>query len=284
MEEKKKSCCKGEVNHRAVAARRMKRTAFFVMMLFMLAAAVPAGAAAEETQRKEGWQFDADVYMWMPDLGAKTPQGDDIKISFDDLLKDLELAFMGGVAARNGRWSLMMDVLYMKLKQQNDKQVTASVGPEGHEIDIAVDATVKLLAWVLTPAVGYTIFDNGKFRFDIIAGARYLWIKPELVLDVTGPLQPREKKISDSGDVWDGIVGIRGNVNLNDKWYVPYYVDMGTGDSAFTTQGMAGFGYKISKVLDVVAAYRYLYWKFEDNKVLDKLHINGPLVGLRYRF
>ena len=109
-------------------------------------------------------------------------------------------------------------------------------------------------------------------------------MKPELELDITGPFRERDNNISDSGDVWDGIVGIRGNVSLDKNWYVPYYADMGTGESAFTWQVMAGFGYRISKVVDVVAAYRYLFWKFEDNKVLDKLYISGPLVGLRFRF
>jgi len=121
---------------------------------------------------------------------------------------------------------------------------------------------------------------------EVLAGARYLWLKPELDLDlhVTGPLQSRGKKISDSGDVWDGIIGIRGNVNLDRNWYVPYYVHIGTGDSNFTWQWMAGVGVRVSKVVDVFAGWRYLYWKFDDNKVLDNMYINGPGVGVKFRF
>jgi opacity protein-like surface antigen len=178
----------------------------------------------------------------------------------------------------------MTDAMYMKLKQDNNGQVTAFVGPRENEIKIDVDATVKLRVWVVTAAVGYSIVDTDRVRLDVIAGARYLWVKPGLDLDISGPLQPRDKNISDSADILDGIVGIKGNVNLDKKWYVPYYADIGTGDSAFTWQGLAGVGYKISKVVDVVAAYRYLYWKFEDNKVLDKLDFSGPLVGMIFRF
>ena len=43
-------------------------------------------------------------------------------------------------------------------------------------------------------------------------------------------------KISDSGDVWDGIVGLRGNVKLDKYWYLPYYFDVGTGASDLTWQ------------------------------------------------
>ena len=35
---------------------------------------------------------------------------------------------------------------------------------------------------------------------EVLAGARYLWLKPELELDITGPLHSRDKKTSDSGD------------------------------------------------------------------------------------
>jgi len=245
---------------------------------------MPANAAEEETVTKDGWHFDANVYLWGASIGGKTANGDDLNVSFTDLLKSLEFGFMGGVGARNGNWSLMTDVMYMKLRHENSNQVTATVGPMGHEINISTDATLRIQAWVVTPAIGYNIADTNKIRIDVLAGARYLWLKPELDLEVNGPLQPRNKTISDSKGVWDGIVGIKGNVKLDKKWYVPYYADMGAGDSPFTCQTLVGVGYKVSKALDVVAAYRYLYWKFNDNKVIDKLDFSGPLVGVKFQF
>lgn len=257
-----------------------KRIALFIFMFLVAIVAVPAFAAAEEeTAQKDGWQFGANVYMWMPTFGGKTASGDSIEINFDDLLKDLQFTFMAGVEARNGRWHITTDVIYLKLEQDNNRKVTV---PDG--TDLKVDATVKLQAWVVTPAIGYSFLDTEKVRMEVLAGARYLWLKPELQLDITGPLHSRDKNISDSGDVWDGIIGIRGNVNLDKNWYVPYYVDLGTGDSTITWQWMAGFGCKVSKVVDVVAAWRYLYWKFDDNKALSNLYINGPLVGVKLRF
>ena len=42
-------------------------------------------------------------------------------------------------------------------------------------------------------------------------------------------------------DLWDGIIGIRGYVGLGQsKWAIPYYLDVGTGTSAITSQAMAG--------------------------------------------
>jgi hypothetical protein len=52
---------------------------------------------------------------------------------------------------------------------------------------------------------------------------------------------------SDKVDLWDGIVGIRGQMSLGEerRWFVPYYVDVGGGNHSNTTwQGYAGAGYR----------------------------------------
>ena len=48
-------------------------------------------------------------------------------------------------------------------------------------------------------------------------------------------------------DQWDGIVGAKGAFALGDKhkWVVPYYVDIGTGDSDVTWQAELGVGYRL---------------------------------------
>jgi opacity protein-like surface antigen len=261
------------------AGRRLQRVALFIFMFLVVVAVVPARAAVEEPAQKDGWQFGANLYMWMPTFGGKTNSGDTIEIKFDELLNNLEFTYMGGFEARKGRWHLTTDVIYMKLQQDNNGKVTVP-----HGSGLKTDATVKLQGWVVTPAVGYSFIDTEKVNLEFLAGARYLWLKPELDLDTTGTLHEGAKDISDSGDVWDGIIGLRGNVNLDKNWYVLYYVDVGTGDSDLTWQWMAGVGAKVSKVVDVVAAWRHLYWKFKDNGVLDKLYINGPLLGVKFRF
>jgi len=72
-------------------------------------------------------------------------------------------------------------------------------------------------------------------------------------------------------------------VNLTKKWYLPFYGDVGTGDSDLTWQVLAGIGYKF-KWFDVVAAYRYLDWDFDDNPAIDDLNFSGPIVGIKFVF
>ena len=88
--------------------------------------------------------------------------------------------------------------------------------------------------------------------------------------------------ISDSGGVWDGIVGATGKVKLNEKWYLSYYVDVGTGDTRLTRQAFGGVGYRFKRV-DAILGYRYLDWDFDGNDVFDDLNLSGPLVGIKFK-
>jgi hypothetical protein len=72
-------------------------------------------------------------------------------------------------------------------------------------------------------------------------------------------------------------------VDLTEKWYLFGYLDIGTGDSDVTWQGLGGVGYRF-KWFDLVAAYRYLRWNFSDNKALDNLYLYGPAAGIRFQF
>jgi hypothetical protein len=158
-----------------------------------------------------------------------------------------------------------------------------------------VDADVTLNAWVITPAVGYTVIQNERVRLDVLAGARYLYLKADTKLDTGAQLDIElirrslvctgqvNDRIIDSGHVWDGIAGIRGQVNLNEKCYLPYYADVGTGDTDLSWQALGGVGYRFSKV-DVILGYRYMEWDFDEDGPLDDLDLSGPYLGVKLIF
>ncbi|MEW6078272.1 MAG: hypothetical protein AB1724_10700 [Thermodesulfobacteriota bacterium] len=261
------------------APGRLGFSGFLMALILVLAAAVSAGAAEKDSAQSRAWQFGADFYLWMIELGGETAGGEDLDVPFHDILDNLDFAFLGALQARNGGWHLSLDVNYLDVEGDNSSRLTL---PGGN--DLKAEVTVKEQAWVVTPVAGYSVVGTKGFSMEVLAGLRYLYMKPELEFDITGPLNSRGRCISDSEDVWDGVAGIRGEVNLAEDWYLLYYADLGTGDSDLTWQALAGAGYRIGKSADVVAAYRYLEWQFEDDKVLDSLDISGPLVGVRFRF
>ncbi len=117
-----------------------------------------------------------------------------------------------------------------------------------------------------------------------VAGARFLNLATDVDLRNADPTAaPFSTSLSESGNNWDGIIGVRGEVSLNPTWFIPFHLDIGTGESDFTWQGFAGLGYRF-KSLDVLVGYRYLYWDFEDNAALDDLDVSGPGAGVRFYF
>ena len=264
----------------------MKPLAWLAAGALSLAAAIPVAAVAEPGSDK--WTYSAQIYFWMPDIDITTATGGEVDISFHDILKNLKMTFMGNVAAYKGKWSLFADGTYLNIYE--DDAYTESVPILGgrRDLDVDVDAGVNMKAFVGTLGATYNVFDNQKVTANLVGGARYMWIDVDLKLDLssTGLLgRPlgREIKENPSGTVWDGIVGVKGKVKLNDKWYLPYYADVGTGQSDLTWQAQAGVGYKF-KHADALLTYRYLHYEFDSGDALDDLTDKGPQVGAKFYF
>ena len=235
----------------------------YTLLIMILAfALIPAGNAyAEEFSTADEWEFDVTLYAWMADIGGQTASGSDIDIDFDDLFDNLEMAFMGAVGVHKGKWSFLTDIIYLDV--------------EADDTIHGIYADVELKSWIVTPFASYSLVEGGLVDIDLLAGARYLYIKTDLRLGPYG---------ADKSDgIWDGIVGVRGRVNLSEKWYLPYHLDIGTGESDVTWQALGGVGYKFSHI-DVIAGYRYLKWDFDSDKALDDMDISGPYAGLKIRF
>ena len=217
--------------------------------------------SAAESSPENSWEFAAEVYLWGASIGGDTATGSDLNISFGDLINNLEMAFMCTFGARKDKWSFLVDVIYLDVKDEGT-------------ID-GIGASVELRGWVVTPDVGYTVLSGDRGNLDLHIGARYLYLESDIRLGPDG--------IDESSDIWDGIVGIRGRINLTEKLNLPYYLDIGTGDSKMTWQALAGLGYQF-KHLDVVAGYRYLEWDFDEDSVFDDLSFSGPYGGVKFYF
>ncbi len=202
-------------------------------------------------------------------------------MGFDKILRNLDMALMGAFEARKGRWSFLADVIYLDVSGENTGSVTFPGGPSG--IDIATFSSINVRGWVLTPSVGYNLIHTEKLVLDALAGARYLQLDATLEAQSFGPLGFRAASVSDSGSAWDGIVGVRGRVNLAEKWYLTYYADIGAGESDLTWQALAGVGYRF-RGADAVLAYRSLDWNLDDGGLFGELNFSGPFLGVKFQF
>jgi len=231
-----------------------------------------APVIAADSSSAEEWKFDAAIYMWGASMNVKPEGGDSIHISFNDILDNLDMTFMGMLGARKGKWSMFADAIYMDLSDDQSGSAKIINRPVNAKINVGMKA------WIVTAAGGYNLVDNGKYSLDLVGGTRYLNVN----LPLKFKIGQFSAKTTPSTDLWDGIIGVRGEVDLADNWYLNYYADGGTGGSASTWQGLAGLNYQFKK-FDAGFGYRYLTWNLSDREVED-LTVKGPYAGVRFRF
>jgi hypothetical protein len=64
---------------------------------------------------------------------------------------------------------------------------------------------------------------------------------------------------------------------------VPYYFDIGAGQSQSTVQAAGGLGYAF-KWGEISAMYRYLGYRTKEGRVLDDINFSGPLLAATWRW
>ena len=132
-----------------------------------------------------------------------------------------------------------------------------------------------------SPKHGYLPVSHG--RLDALAGARYFDLQLDFDLGLNAGRLPPFVERSPSVSVLDAVVGVKGHVDLNGQWYVPYYLDLGTGQSNFTWQALAGVGYRFHWG-DVSLTYRHIDWRFGSNKKIDNFNLSGPMLAATFHF
>lgn len=260
-----------------------RRSVFRVLVLGIIFTAYPFNLSQAQGYGRyetfgggptDRWMLGAEVYLWGASIGGDTRTGDNIDISFDELLKDFEFGFMGTLAATRGEWTLFTDMIYLDVS--DDVRQTVGFNPAR----VRVDADIDLKGFVTTAGGAYRFYQSDNSRLNVTLGVRYLWLD----VDVSGNINEFLRfNFSDSGSVWDGVIGLRGKTDLNDRWYLTYYGDFGGGDSDLTWQALGAINYRCNRY-DFVGGYRYLEWEFDNSPYFDDLNLSGLFAGIKFSF
>lgn len=231
------------------------------------------GALKAQEADPDTWKWGANVYFWGASIGGETIDGDDVDISIHDLLQNFKGGFMGTLGAKKGKLAFFGDLIYLNV---GDSQ-NLSGDLVGDQMKVKADFELK--GYISTFGAAYTVLENDQTTLDVLGGGRYLQLDTTIKYDTgTG-----NGKYETSESTLDAIVGLRGQTEINDRWYVDYYADVGTGESDLTWQAAAGFGYRLEK-FDLAFGYRYIYWDLNDFDPFDNLDMYGPYVGAKFRF
>ena len=262
--------------------------------LFGAAAVFCSGAHAQTQPRPDDWQFRAIIYGYFPDIGGKTSfpagSGTSIDVSADTIIDNLKFTFMGTFEAQKGAWGMFTDILYLDVGGSKSQTRDVGIGrvdlPAGVTADLSLD--VKGTVWTL--AGSYRAMSTPEANLDAFAGARMISVKENLGWDFSanvGPIVGPGRQGSSEAKItnWDAIIGAKGRIAFGSRreWFVPYYVDVGTGESDLTWQAIGGIGYAFSWG-EVLAAWRYLDYKFKSGKKIEDLNFNGPAIGVAFRW
>ena len=256
---------------------------------------VPTLAAAQTSQPADKWQVSASIYAYLPSVSSSTrfptTGGSSIDVDGDTILDSLKMAFMGSLDVHNGRWGVFNDVLYLDLGNTKTGTRDFTLGNITLPASVSANLDYDLKGLIWTVAGEYRLATgNPAYTIDLLAGARLFNVKTTLDYAISGtagshPLAGKSGRSEVSEDLWDGIVGVKGRYAFgqNRQWYVPYYLDVGTGQSDLTWQAAGGVGYAFGWG-ELSAMWRYIDYSMESGKAVESMSFNGPMFGATFRW
>ena len=191
-----------------------------------------------------------------------------VDVGFDDILEDLDIAFMGAFEFGRDRWSILTDINYSEL-ESNVPLPPASPLAAGNLTQ------QQLLANVL---FCYNVAESDTYRFDVCAGARFNWLEADLS---AGPLTRSE------AESWcDPIIGARLRMELSRSFYLRAAADIGGFGAAsdLTWQTMAGIGWQFSESGGAFLGYRAIGTDYSKGGFGYDVTAHGPVIGAEFRF
>ena len=265
------------------------------------AALMPTVASAQtlpSNMPEAKWQYSATLYGYFPTIGGSTtfpglPGNPSPSLSVDasTIIDNLKMVFMGSLDIHNGQWGLWNDVMYLNIGNSKsatrDFSLINGIIPASATADLSLD--MKSTLW--TVAGEYRLYNiDPAWTNDLLFGARMLSMTNTLGYSFSGTigqhaLAGRSGTVEVSDTFWDAIIGVKGKYafGANREWFVPYYLDVGTGQSQLTWQAAAGVGYRFGWG-ELSAMWRYIDYNMKSGKPIESLNLNGPLVAATFRW
>ena len=239
----------------------------------LVAASFSQPCLAQDTP--EGWQVSFTPYVWLAGIKGQVGVGGfvtDVDLSFGDILENLDMALMGTLEARHGRWAGALDMVYVSTLVEQD---VTSPTPATVDLDAGPDHRSN-------PRLGYAVLERPW------GGSRCARGVPLLARErrsrSLGERRPERPRGNASQDWVDGTVGGRIRYRAGEKWRLYGKLDFGAGGSKFTWQALGGAAYDLGRCCALTAAYRHLDVDYDSDGFLFDTYLTGPALGVELRF
>jgi len=247
-------------------------------------------------QNSDEWEFSASLYAWLPiDVDGRTVFNrgrisERIEIPIDTVVDDLEFVFQGDFMVRRGRWGFLADVVTVDLADTRSASRAGTIGSIAVPAEVSGDFRLAVDSWLVTATGFFRLHDDEGSNLDFVFGARLVDLAQRLSWrlegDIAGiPLLTRQGELRASETYLDAVVGLKGRFGWSreSRWFTPFYLDIGTGDSDLTWQGVVGVG-RTFDWGEIKLTYRYLDYDFASDDLFQSLGLSGPALGATWRF
>jgi hypothetical protein len=239
-----------------------------------LAASSATGAHAQGDSSGNGdadppdpsrWSVTVTPYLWAAGLDGNTAAsgvGSEIDTGYSFLsLDNLDLTLAANLEARKGRWTVLLDGLYVEFSDAFDRPT--------------IDADAEVSGTIFETSAAYPA---ARVRgLELVFGVRYVALESTVQL-TPGP-------VGSARESWlDPLVGARFRHDLNDRWSVSLRGDVGGFGvaSELAVNLSSTFGYRVTDAMTLRFGYRALQMDFADGGfVLDAI-AQGYTVGLSF--
>lgn len=215
------------------------------------APAPPNSSSSSSYDDQRGWHVELSPYLWLAGThGTVGALGRDVSMHATpkDLLSHLDFGLMGTAEARDNRFLLLGDLLWIRLSD-------SKALPFPRLSATSVDVRVGQLVW--TSKIGYRVFNGQSVKADATLRARFWHLGQEL------SFQPSAlgSNISPSQSWADIVIGGRINIPIRQKASITTFGDVGGWNATAKLDYEFGglFNYKICPKWILAAGYRYLF-------------------------
>jgi hypothetical protein len=247
------------------------------------------------------WHVMLAPYVWGPTIKANFqyqlptlrhhldagPIANTIQVGPSDYLPKLNTAGMLAFDVRKGEFDLFGDAIY--LNASTTATIFSTLGGNFGKIHIPVtiDSSAHVTTAIWEVAAGYAVAHGHNADLTLLAGIREFPIAINADYTATigkrGILAPTGT-INSTAYTNDVIVGLKGRAFFGgDRWYVPYYIDVGTGNNNQSWEAYGGAGYAFPHGQTLIALWRALnYNAFPPISPVQKMSLAGPLLGYTF--
>lgn len=252
----------------------MKKPILFILSLFIFSLSFSQTNDTSEnknnsTTTDNKWDFKVAPYIFMAGISGNISfysQSVPIEASFSDILDKLGFAGMFHGEMKKNNFSIMTDIIYIKLKKG------------GSLVNEKVPVDGELEESIIELGGGYTIINNADFNLDALVGARFFNLYTTIS---TSEVTLLDKKLN----FIDPYLGARYEL-LFDKWKNNARFDIGGfgAGSEFSWKFNFLIGYELSQKTSLFFGYQGYDVDYQEDRFTYDVYTGGPLLGVNLNF